>query len=312
MADFFATPPRSDDQLDRWRQRITRIVNQLTYSGYKTTESPRVFASSVSIVAGNLEAGTLADTETINQVYYQIGENDGGGGGARFDVQFTFTGITGRPQVLAFEGRYQGNVGHNVLLYIWNFNTTTWDRVTSDATDFPSSTSDYFLSFALPESDDYFSGGESRIRVYHSSAPAAAHNMYFDYLALRQASYFVETAGAYTDITSVSALPTVGHLVDETNGTVTVGQTGNYITRFTCCFSGDAGDVTFAIFKNGSKLMDMCSRTLTDDTQIGSASGTYADEFAAGDVLKLAITSNTSDVHISVFDLFFTIQQNPI
>ena len=312
MADLFVTPPRTDDMQDRWRQRISELLNQSAYGGYQKTPTPLKNATSVAVPTGTITSGDVTSTFFKDQVYLTVQEADGGGGNEKFDIQFSFTGLVNQPETMDFLGYYEGNPGHNVFLYIYDFVGAGWDRVTGASTDFPSASAEYQLSFALPTDTKYISSGEVRLRIYHDSAPSSAHFMYIDNIDVTEPTYYITVPGAYTDFTNVTAYPNKGITIDAALGTATIIQTGNYEVTVTTCFSGDAAHYELGLFVNGTKVKDMWDRDISVAGDVGSAAGRYNAKFDAGDVLKAAFTADSTGAHITIFDATMNIRQNQI
>jgi len=312
MADLFVTPPRADDQVDRWRQRISELLNQSAYGGFEKHPGPKMTAASVTVPTGTITSGTVADTFYKDQVYLTVQEAAGGGGNERFDIQFSFTGLVNPPEIMSFLGYYEGNTGHDVFLYIWDFVGSAWDRVTAAGTDFPSTSAEYALTFNLPTDAKYLSGGEVILRIYHSSAPSSSHFMYIDYIAVEEPTYYVVMAGSYVDVTDVTAYPNKGVSINETTGEVTILQTGNYEMSITTCFSGDVAAYELGLFVNDVEVKDVWDRDIGTIGQVGSAAGRYNAKFEKDDVIKLAFTADKDDAHVSLYDLTLNITQKQI
>jgi len=310
--DLFVTPPKAFNNIDRWRQRISELLNQSAYGGFEKHPGPKMTAASVTVPTGTITSGTVADTYTKNQVYLTVQEENGGGTGERFDIQFSFTGLVNPPEIMSFLGYYEGNTGHGVFLYIWDFVGSAWDRVTVAGTDFPSTSAEYSLTFNLPTDAKYISAGEVRLRIYHSSAPNKTHFMYVDYISIEEPTYYVVTAGSYTDVTNITAYPNKGVTINEATGEITILQTGNYELSVTSCFAGDIASYELGLFINDSEVKDLWDRDITALGVIGSSSGRYNAKLEAGDVIKLAFTADKDDAHISLYDLTLNITQKQI
>lgn len=165
------------------------------------TEPTHTAASYTEVSGATIAAGDVTSTRTVNQTYLQVEEDQ------KFDIQFTFTGLLGYPSKCEFVGRYLGNPAHDVWLYIWNYSgTPAWERLTAAAQDFTSSATDESLHFDLPNTADYVSSGECKLRIYHNSTAVGSHDMYIDYIDVAEATLELPTAGTAAQITGLDEL----------------------------------------------------------------------------------------------------------
>jgi hypothetical protein len=276
--------------------RITRAV-QPTYGCLLFDTDPVITADSYTEVSGaTIAAGTVADTRTINQTYLQVEEDE------KFDIQFTFTGVTGHPATCNFTGRYQGNAGHNVFLYIWNYSgTPAWDRVTAAVQDFSHTTTDEALVFVLPNSADYLSGGECKLRIFHDSSKSAVHDMYIDYIDVTGETVALPTAGTAVAMTGFTDGPSKNTTIDGAAGTITIDAAGDYLLGHYASFSGMAfSTIDLHLHVNGAMLVLLFRRRLNSLGDVGSASSDAIRTLAAGDVLSYRWKSNTPDDYVLV------------
>jgi len=280
--------------------------NAPTYASLNIDTEAIITAASYAEVSGaTIASGTVVDTRTVNQTYLIVEEDQ------KFDIQFTFTGLTGHPVQALFEGRYVGNPAHDVWLYVWNYDTTTWDRVTAAAQDFPSSATDYSLQFTITSSVDYISGGEAKLRIYHNSAAVASHDMYIDYIAIIQETIALATQGTYYQASGFTIGAQSSNItLDESAGTITIPITGDYEDNCTISFNATPeSKIELSMFVNGTKLITLWRRKMNTGGDVGSAASTAIRSFTAGDVITLRYTSDTADAYVAVIAMRFTIKK---
>lgn len=136
-------------------------------------------ASLISTTTGNLTSGNLTSIQKCDKDYYIVQET------VPFNIRINFTGLGFAYSTFNFTGRYQGTPSHQVELYAWNFNTSTFDDVLAMIKDFPSSSTDYNLSFQLPlPKSSYFGDNTTAMRIYHTSSAVSTHYFYIDCVSL--------------------------------------------------------------------------------------------------------------------------------
>jgi hypothetical protein len=136
------------------------------------------------VTYGSIGAGDVTETYVDDGQYLQVNEV-AGGNAMTFD--FLFEGLPDEVSVYTanLNGRYQGNPGHNIILQIWNYDTSAWVAVTGAGDDFPSRGTDDDYNIALPNPiADYISGGQLKLQINHTSAGANNHYFYVDDLYL--------------------------------------------------------------------------------------------------------------------------------
>ena len=286
-------------------QEVTGMLKAVPVVGELYLNSSNVVtANSITLAAGTLTSGAVADTRTINTTYYVVQET------AKFDIQFIFTGLAGNPKTVNLEGRYEGNPAHNVWIYAWNFLTSAWDRLTAAAQDFPNSATDMTYSFSMPaDPTNYISGGETRIRIYHDSAAVATHYMYVDYIGIQTQTMTLASAGTFYTATNLSEGVESNIALDGANGTITITEAGIYDISAFISFTGTAGmTINCHVFINGSIEETLgFTRTIGASTSFGSASLGGKILLSADDVLTIRVTSDIPNSWASIDNLNFSV-----
>jgi hypothetical protein len=132
---------------------------------------------SVTVVAGTIISGSVASVNDIDEVYLQIEEVSGTPG---FDVIFDYSQLLEFSSIL-FQGRYEGNPAHEVLLQMWDYSGTKWVTFS----ELKSNTQDFVLSPRI-KSKRFLDSGDARVRFVHTSAGNTAHDLYIDLLTLKE------------------------------------------------------------------------------------------------------------------------------
>ena len=257
---------------------------------------PQRVADSVSVVAGTITSGDVTSTQTTNQTYLVVNES------AKFDIQFTFSGLSGIPAKCTFVGRYEGSAAHHPFLYIWNYSTLAWDRFTTSTTeDFPSSTTDYSPIFNTAIDANHLNGDEAKLRIYHPENPVGTHNIYIDFINLVGESIHFITAGTPVQMTGFTDGPAAGTTIDSSVGTITILEDGDYQLGHYASFGGSAGiTVSLNLYIDDGFLTTLFRRRLNSEGDVGSASSDAIRTFTAGQVISYKFVSNVSDSFISL------------
>lgn len=146
-------------------------------------------ASSYNVTTGTHISGAASDTETDNGTYLQIEETVGS---PCLDFDLTWSGLPNNgvwyPDKVFVNGYYDGNPAHDVFIYMWNYDTTAWVRLTAAAQDFPDDSSDQDYTFDVPtvNTEDYFSSGAAKVRINHTSSGSAGHDFYLDQILFKK------------------------------------------------------------------------------------------------------------------------------
>jgi hypothetical protein len=142
-------------------------------------------ASTLNLITGIQSSGVLSDTYTDNGVYLDIDEVAGIPG---YDIQFVFGDFDAVPTTALranFRAYYTGNLGHNVKLQQWNYNTTTWTDVPGAT--FPDEITEQLYTFTLIDDPNYIQANQIELRVIHTSSGNPTHQFRIDQLILELA-----------------------------------------------------------------------------------------------------------------------------
>ena len=250
-------------------------------------------AVSSTITKGTADAGTYADTVTVNQTYMQIGEVADTPG---IDVELNFT-LANNPGHLEIVGRYQGNPAHEIQIYAWDYNDSDWDSFTGAAADMDHSAIDLSYEFDYDDLEgalvDYVSGTDSKIRFLHADAGTNSHDLYLDRVAVIEKQFVITSGGTYQAATGFTEGVSSGVTLDAANGTMTIDMPGMYRVVAAVSFIGTPSE-TFSghIFVDGVKEDKIgLERKLGQSGDVGSASFTGIIDADGGEVLTVRFTS---------------------
>ena len=252
-------------------------------------------ADSITLTAGTLISGTVDDTKSIDQVYYQVQELSATPG---FDIRFNLT-LDNNPGKWLVVCRYEGNPAHNVLAEAWNYTGSTWDRFTAATRDFPSGAVDVEYSFDFNDLagaiTDYVSGTDAIVRMYHSSAGNTSHDMYIDYLAIQEQQIVITAPGTFITMTDFNLGEVSNVTVDEATGEMTIIKPGYYSVNMMVSFLGtDSTAFEGHLFKNDVKVDKIgAERTLGSTGDIGTTGFTGIMNLVQGDVLTIGFTADS-------------------
>jgi hypothetical protein len=141
------------------------------------------FVTDITLNAGTLDAGSIADTQSANTDYYVVNEIAATPG---FDVEITFGGAITEMDIIKFWGKYDGGNVHEVEAEIWNWETSAWDDLRSGTSDLPISTTDYYREWLIPgtKSDYAHATSGHKMRFYHTSDGTASHDLDIDKICI--------------------------------------------------------------------------------------------------------------------------------
>jgi len=141
------------------------------------------FVDSITATVGSVDSGAT-NMDAIDGDYMVYNEVSGAPG---FDARFNFVNIDILPNQVFLYGRYVGNPAHNVVVYMYDYTTTAFVRLTAAAQDLTSGDPDALYTWDIPNTIDAVDGsGNAIFRVYHSSSGVASHDLYIDKLSLRR------------------------------------------------------------------------------------------------------------------------------
>lgn len=160
---------------------------------FPTFKDRRYYPEEVDVVVGTIDAGDRFSVREDDGDTLDISEL---GATPAFDVVFTFKRVLAPKNTkrlkLVITGYYDGNAGHNVKLYVWDYDTDAWVAMTGDVKDLPDETAEdtytfEFVGFTDGNPSDFLmhgGTGEVKIRVLHTSAGNVNHDIFFNKVSL--------------------------------------------------------------------------------------------------------------------------------
>jgi hypothetical protein len=134
-------------------------------------------ATSISVVTGTYVSGDVTDIRTKGDGNtYDVDEVTGVPG---FNILVTFTGVT-HFNAIKTQQKYDGHISHEVCIELYNYATTNWDcfgHVTPSLVQTAKDIGDI-------NDANYVSGGEVKLRYYHSTAGNASDDIHIDYTSI--------------------------------------------------------------------------------------------------------------------------------
>lgn len=133
-------------------------------------------ATAISTIEGSLDSGALIDILTIDDRSYNVSED---AGASPLIVEVTFTGILSF-NTLNIREWYDGGLGHEIDIQIWNKNTMSWDNhgEITDQSNFVTS------SISILDPTAHIDSGVVLVRFDHTGVGNSGHDFFLDYIRL--------------------------------------------------------------------------------------------------------------------------------
>lgn len=160
---------------------LTRLTcNQAgnqTYNYGITCTVDAVYPTTMTVVNGTLDQGTVTDLRTINGEVV-ISETLGIPG---FEIIFNFTNTHAFDMhSFSMYGRYDGTANHDVRTQLWNYTSSAWDNRTT-ITESPTNT---WINQSIGELGEYTSANITQLRIIHLTTGNPSHDLHMDVIAL--------------------------------------------------------------------------------------------------------------------------------
>jgi hypothetical protein len=280
--------------------------NQGESASLRLSGSTTVTADTLTVTNGTISSGDVTTTQTLDGTNLVVNES------GQFQIEFDFT-LTNHPVCVSFDGRYQGNVAHNVKIYAYNYDTTAYVALTADSQDFISRAANRSYVFQFPSNnEDYYNSGAAKIKIEHLSASVGSHNFYTDYIALIQESLDLPTPGTAVALTGMTEGNTFQTTVSGTNGTITVPDAGDWEVFVTIgSFVGPANsNVKCHLFVDGvENTQAWISRGFGSTINFGSAIFSDTYQFNGGEVLTARFTCDIPNGWVSIQTMTFRLRR---
>jgi hypothetical protein len=153
---------------------LTAAISEIIYA-----------ADSVTVNTGDNVTGDVTDTQTLSDGnFLEVGEV---GGVPGFDIEFDFVSVASFNRIW-FHYKYVHTLpAHTIQIRFWNYNTASFDVVTSFANVYDGSYQ--FLDFVVDDTDHIDGSGNAKVSIYHISSGNTTHEIEIDYIALVKAGY---------------------------------------------------------------------------------------------------------------------------
>lgn len=144
-------------------------------------ETITYLANSITTVSGSYVSGNLASIQTYGDYpsgnYYRVDDGDAQTPG--YEIQIGFTGITQFNRIV-FNVNYTNTSSHTIRVELYNYATSSWVEFGR----FNGLVNWTQFLLGVIDSTNFISSGNSLLRFYHQSTGNAAHQSFYDYVAL--------------------------------------------------------------------------------------------------------------------------------
>jgi hypothetical protein len=170
-SDIGGTGDPATDSNEAIRERVdTVLVATGTPTGYAPSTATRTIGSD--------QGGTVSDLAAHDDTTFGTGEN--ASTGLEVDIVRAASTITERPSVLRVTGYYNGSVGHQVDVQIYNYILAAYQT----AGVMLSRTAAFDYSFPLSTDHHDLSTGEMKVKFKHNvTTYNASHRLYLDWVS---------------------------------------------------------------------------------------------------------------------------------
>ena len=174
----------------------TKVPTEQSVKAYVDALKPLTFnATAINVVVGTLTDGVYGDLAAHNGNYVIVTEVTTNG----FTLDVTFDNVTSLTQILLY-GRYQGNVAHEVGIYLYNKDTTNYDLVEL----MDNNATDEWHSTNVFDGAHYLDSGTVIVRFVHLQNGVAGHTLNIDYMVLKGNT--TVSGGGVTEHTGLTGL----------------------------------------------------------------------------------------------------------
>ena len=188
-----------------WVARETGFEEGSSSSSSSSTSSSSSSSSSLSSSSSSsalpwncpIDYRIVVGTKTSSQLIPDFCINDGTalcvaevGGVPGFNIEFDFVSVPDTTGVYHFEIIYSyiGSAGHRIKLQGWNYNTLAWENFDISLTDFVNTGGALALALVNvgvgEEVNDFISGGDMLVRIYHITSGNTNHIFCVDQMIL--------------------------------------------------------------------------------------------------------------------------------
>ena len=177
----------------------------------------------LTLTLGSIDSGILSDVYIQDSVLLELAEESGVSPAFEYDFDFYNVVNGGERYVAHFHARYTGSPSHRIKLQQYNFNTTNWDDVTSNSSDFPYNAVIQTYSYEILSGADYFDSGNVRLRICHCQGTGdASHTFVIDQFILEYVTTMTRTL-AYEIKSPVTIQKSLKYTIDTTPSAITKG-----------------------------------------------------------------------------------------
>lgn len=156
-------------------------------------------ATAHSVVTGTLDAGTFADTATVNTTYLQVSPVTPAVDGFGLNVELTFsvgTGTDRAPDSLSITGYFDAAALRTVQIWGYDASTATWVQLSTSINDFGNAAANETFQYSLTRNMIDITNGEVKIRAT-STSTNTGDDWFWDQALVT--SVAVEAAGLTAD-----------------------------------------------------------------------------------------------------------------
>ena len=216
---------------------LTFVLDDIKSSIVEASPQIHLATASSAVTYGTVDSGTYADTNTDNDTYWQISPDAVNA----LDMHSQFLIGVGRiPSAVDFNGRFQGHLSRYCEVDAWNYDTSSWETVSSDSNRIGHATADFDRQFALTPSHVKAIDGEMKIRI-RSTSITTGDDLYIDKLIIASVA---QAAGGLTadavattvwnrDVDTFVGAQTAGSRLRRTVAVGTEVSVSNTATSFT-------------------------------------------------------------------------------
>jgi hypothetical protein len=133
-------------------------------------------AAAIASIVGVVQSGNLTSLQTQDAnvlVHTEVNGNPG------LDFRVNFTSVTNFSNIVGYVW-YDGTVGHDMEFYLYNYNTSAWDRYKQ----FDYVTGYEYFDVSVINASNYVNNSVVQGRFLHIGSSNTNHRLYIDYIAL--------------------------------------------------------------------------------------------------------------------------------